>query len=160
MSTMYCPNCGAPNTADSAFCASCGTSLTAPTEIIPPPSPPPTAPPPPPPPMISEQPQLTSDGEPYLVNKSSRYHRLWQEKRFSELLVAWERKVAEAEINAVKGNGLPIALIIIGIILLGGFVGIILLIAGIYLYSKRSSARKNLSAYQAVLSYLRTYVGN
>ena len=151
--TIYCPNCGAPNTADSIFCASCGTSLTTSTAIPPPP-------PPPPPPMISEQPQLMSDGEPYLINKNSRYHRLWQEKRFNELLVEWERKVAEAEINADKGNGLPIALIIIGIIALGGFVGIIILLVGIYLYSKRSSARKNVSAYRAVLSYLRTYVGN
>ncbi|WP_287584305.1 zinc ribbon domain-containing protein [Candidatus Borrarchaeum sp.] len=164
MSTIYCPQCGAPNTIDSAFCASCGASLAISTETTP--SPTTTAPPPPPPPTTVtppiqttyEQPELLPDGEPYLVNKTPRYHKRWEEKRFNELLALWEEKVAEAEKNAVKGTGLPLALIIIGIIALGGFVGIIILIAGVWMYSKRNDAKKNLTKYRGVLFYLRDYV--
>lgn len=164
MSTIYCPQCGAPNTIDSAFCASCGASLAHPTKTTPSTAttqPPPTAPPPPPvtPPTSTtyEQPELLSDGEPVLVNRTSRYHKRWQEKRFNELLALWEEKVAEAERNATKGNGFPIALIIIGIIALGGIVGIIIIIIGIWMYSKRNDAKKNLSKYRGVLYYLRDY---
>jgi hypothetical protein len=168
MSTIYCPQCGAPNTIDSAFCASCGAPLALPTETTPSTTtttaPPPTAPPPPPPtvtpPMSTtyEQPELLPDGEPVLVNRTPRYHKRWQEKRFNELLTLWEEKVAEAERNATKGNGLPIALIIIGIIALGGIVGIIIIIIGIWMYSKRNDAKKNLSKYRGVLYYLRDYI--
>lgn len=169
MSTMYCPQCGAPNTIDSAFCASCGASLAVATETTPSPTttaPPATTPPPPPPPTTVtppmhttyDQPELLPDGEPYLVNKTPRYHKRWEEKRFNELLALWEEKVAEAEQNAVKGTGLPLALIIIGIIALGGFVGIIILIIGVWMYSKRNDAKKNITKYRGVLYYLRDYV--
>ncbi len=87
MSTIFCPQCGAPNTIDSAFCASCGASLEHPTET------PPTS-------TTYEQPELLPDGEPVLVNRNNRYHKRWQEKRFNELLALWEEKVAEAERNA------------------------------------------------------------
>lgn len=58
--TVYCSKCGAMNSGDSNFCASCGASLAPPKEVIPPPPattapppPPTTAPPPPPPPTTS-----------------------------------------------------------------------------------------------------------
>ena len=168
MSTIYCPQCGAPNTSDSVFCASCGASLALPTETAPPstttapPPPPPPAPAtttaPPPPSTTYEQPELLPDGEPVLINRTPRYHKRWEEKRFNELLTLWEQKVAEAEQNAVKGNGLPIALMIIGVILLGGFVGIIIILIGVWMYRNRDNARKNISKYRGVLYYLRDYV--
>jgi hypothetical protein len=67
-------------------------------------------------------------------------------------------KFAEAERNATKGNGLPIALMIIGVILLGGFIGIIIILIGVWMYRNRDGARKNLSKYRGVLYYLRDYV--
>jgi hypothetical protein len=93
-----------------------------------------------------------------LVNRTPRYHKRWEEKRFNELLTLWEQKVAEAGQNAVKGNGLPIALMIIGVILLGGFVGIIIILIGVWMYRNRDNARKNISKYRGVLYYLRDYV--
>ncbi len=83
MSTIYCPRCGAPNTIDSAFCASCGASLEVPTATTPsptttPPLPPPTAPSPPLPITLAtyEQPSLLSDGEPNLNKIEASLHRL------------------------------------------------------------------------------------
>jgi hypothetical protein len=105
-----------------------------------------------------EQPELLPDGEPVLVNRNNRYHKRWEEKRFNELLALWEEKFAEAERNATKGNGLPIALMIIGVILLGGFIGIIIILIGVWMYRNRDGARKNLSKYRGVLYYLRDYV--
>jgi len=159
---MYCPQCGAPNTIDSVFCASCGAPLALPTETTP--STATTAPPPPPPTLTPptsttyEQPELLSDGEPALVSRNNRYHKRWEEKRFNELLALWEEKVAQAERNATKGNGLPIALMIIGVIALGGFVGIIIILIGVWMYRNRDDAKKNLSKYRGVLYYLRDYV--
>jgi hypothetical protein len=183
MNTIYCPQCGAPNTIDSAFCASCGASLTHQTETttalttaaapptVPPPPSPPTAPPSPLPTTLAthEPPSLLPDGEPTSNKRKPRLHRLWQEKRYNELLGAWEQIVARSEKRVAGGSGS--GLIVIGVIMniagriIGGvigsfinFVGLIFLLFGIVKYFSKRSAEKNLSKYHNILFYLRNYV--
>ncbi len=167
MSTKYCPRCGAPNTVDSAFCASCGDSLALPSETITSP----TAPPPLPPPVTYKQPSLLPDGEPNLNKREASLHRLWQEKRYNELLAAWEQKVANSEKKGAGDSSGGGGLIAIGIVMnligriFGGaigsfinFIGLIILLYGIGKYLGKRSAKNNLSKYRNVLFYLTEYV--